>query len=88
MEKTMRMVMSKYALTKGLYEIDVQKDPASKYVHEAFDWHFTSLKIGKDVHYTWEEAIEEGYRKKEAKIASLKKQLTRLMELEIKPKER
>lgn len=84
MTDSSRVIVSKHVLTKGLYEIDAQEPQGSGYMYEVGDRYNNGLKIGKDVHFTWKEAIEEGLLKKQAKIASLEKQLARLKALELK----
>lgn len=83
----MKVWISKYALTQGVYEVEVEtcfniapemvvvKGEVWKYGAQAFH------RKGGDWHETRDSALREASRMKAAKIASLRKQIARLERL-------
>lgn len=77
----MRVWITKYALTTGIYEIEAEITENGS----AFDMH-ASLptfynKEGKDWHRTKEDAIQKAEAMRQKKIVSLKKQIEKLEKL-------
>jgi hypothetical protein len=73
----MKMWISKYALTKGVYEA------SGKIVGDYFypELEYISCRIGKEVHKTRKQAIVAAEKTRTKKLASLEKQLAALKEL-------
>lgn len=76
-ERVQKMWVSKYALTKGLYEEEVTIRDDSQYVIAKGDC-WNSLKLGHDVFPTREEAVQRAGKMRDAKLASLAKQISKL----------
>jgi len=72
----MKVWISKLALTKGIYEAEVAVSE-SGYVSETSTWGFGG-RLGRDAHETREAAVAAAEQMRLKKIASLKKQLTKL----------
>lgn len=63
---------------EGDYKIE------GKYLRPNGKWYLTSFSVGTDVFPTLEEALKDAEKRRQKKIASLKKQLKKLEEMEIK----
>lgn len=68
------MWCSKYALTEGVFEFDPIE------VDEDYAWkdRFTLLKLGRDAWESKEDAIADAEKRRIRKIASVRKQLSKL----------
>lgn len=74
----MKVWITKYALTTGIYEIEAEITENGS----AYDMHASLptfyCKEGKDWHRTKEDAIQRAEAMRQKKIASLKKQIEKL----------
>ena len=82
MSKTISGYCTKYALTKGIFEIRNVEVSQGKYVRRGFG-HYV---IGKEFFERVEDAEADAIKRAKAKIASLDKQREKLEELAKSPK--
>lgn len=73
----MKIYLSKYALTKGITELDAVIKGDSAYPGRPF-MSFVSFALGKDAHHTREEAVAAAENMRKQKISALKKQIAKL----------
>lgn len=76
--------ISKYALTKGVYSVEIAHK-FGEYVSAKGLYH--SFKLGRDAWPTRAEALIEGEAMRKKRIASLRKSIAKLEKLVIKVKE-
>ena len=67
--------ISKYALTEGIRKKKCVLLDGACWVRDARDSWAPHLKIGRDAHLTLEDAIADAEKKRDKKIASLKKKI-------------
>lgn len=74
----MKVYITKYALTKGIVEINdwrfLESDKSYIYAKESY----SAYKVGTDAFFDREEAVKNAYKKRDKKIESLKKQIDKL----------
>lgn len=70
----MKLFITKYALTNGIEEVEGTLDRGCASTHDRFTRYF----YGNDWHLTREKAITRAEQMRVSKIASLKKQITKL----------
>lgn len=70
------MYISKYALTAGIHEVQVEKESRDGFICPVR--YMTYYKIGRDIHETRAEAVEAAEAARLKKIKSLKAQLRKL----------
>ena len=77
-----KVFITKYALTSGIIEADVAvitENP--KFCSYCLSGSFTNYFHGNDFHYTKEDAISDFEKRKQDKLLSLKKQLSKIEKL-------
>lgn len=72
--------ISKYALSGGITEHEAEIRGDNAFPGAPF-MSFTYFKMGRDAHLTREEAVAAAHAARKKKIASIKKQITKLEEL-------
>ena len=80
-----KVFITKYALTKGIIEKEVEirsYGDGSKYAYVKGE--FNGYKMTKDAFYNHENAIRKSEEMRQKKIASLKKQIAKLEKLSFK----
>lgn len=78
----MKVWISKYALTDGIVEREVEEcDANGRYVYSKADF-WQSFRLGGDAHKTREAAVAAANSMRLEKIASLKKQIEKLEALD------
>lgn len=75
----MKVFITKYALTQGIFEIDA-KDHGGGMI-SMVDAQYPTNYHKPDWHLTYEEALADARTRRNAKIASLEKQIAKLEEL-------
>jgi len=79
MNSTVKMFVTKYALTDGIQELDLEVGKNGYAVNRGGCWqHF---KIGKDAFRDMDSAVKDAEEKRLKKIESLKKQIAKLEKL-------
>ena len=75
--------LTKYALTQGIEEVKTDDTPNE---HGYFNvaGHYFSFRLGKDLCETVPDAIKRAEQMRTAKIASLKKSIAKLEQMEFK----
>jgi hypothetical protein len=78
--KTMKAYITKHALTKGIYTVEIETDNVSSFDMDEILCFKGNYFIGKGVewHLTKEAAINKAEEMRLKKIASLKKQLAKM----------
>ena len=75
----MKVWITKYALTQGVYRCDVETfDDSPRMVKDAVSMYYH----GNDWHETSDEAVAKAEKMRAAKIASLEKQIAKLRRLD------
>ena len=82
-EKLEKFWISKYALSKGIIEVNAEISENSDQIIKCYieGYHMTFFGENKEWHRTWEEAFEMAEKRRDKRIASLKKQLKTLEQL-------
>lgn len=74
----MKVWITKYALTKGVFEVEGEvKDNCFIGGNVIAGWYYASY-LGKQWHRTKADALDEAERMRDAKVKSLRKQITKL----------
>lgn len=79
----MKLWVTKYALTDGITENQTDGE-VSEHGYMSVKGMWSSLKLGKDAHESREAAIDRARTMQANKIASLRKQITKLEKMEFK----
>lgn len=76
----MKIFFTKYALSSGISEIEVEKvRDDGTFIYDRF---FSSGRIGRDGFYTRDEAVQNAEERRVAKIASLERQIAKLKKIQ------
>lgn len=78
----MKVFITKYALTIGIYEIEAEGTQQSGMISDSNNPYTYYHTEGKDWHRTREAAVKRAEEMRTKKIASVKKQLTKLEKME------
>jgi hypothetical protein len=77
-----KIFITKYALTSGIMEAEMEIMDDGKYCYgKPEGYAFATGFHGNDFHLTREEAIKDCHKRKDKKIESLKKQITKIEKL-------
>ncbi|MFI4881761.1 MAG: hypothetical protein ACIAQU_04160 [Phycisphaerales bacterium JB064] len=69
------MWLSKYALTGGVEKVEA-RDAGDGFWFRRDNW--CSFRLGRDIHHTFAEAKADAEKRRQKKIASLRKQIEKL----------
>lgn len=84
MSETFRVWVTKYALSGGIDEREVTRSSGGDdYVY--YGRYHASYRLGRDAHLTLASALADAEKRRAQKIASLKKQITKLEKLRFGP---
>lgn len=75
-----KVFATKYALTQGIQEMNVEPAHVKGYVVTCTAYANT-LKLGRDVHYTKEAAVTQAERMRNKRMTALRRELDRLEKL-------
>lgn len=80
----MKVWISKYALTKGIFEMDAEESTVSPdmVTNVANPWREHYHGEGRQWHRTWGDAVVRAMEMRDAKVKSLRKKLAKLERLE------
>lgn len=78
-EPTITVWVTKYALTRGIYQAEATTYSGGKYAQIAGNW--SSFKLSTDAFKTEAEAKTNAEARRKKKIASLRKQIKKLQNL-------
>jgi hypothetical protein len=81
----MKYWVTKYALTKGIFEAEV--DVTDEYAYQRMGNLRVQYRLNRDCHETWDDALFKSDEMRNAKIASLRKQIAKLEKLKFAPPE-
>lgn len=85
MRKEFTGFVTKYALSTGVYSTLVNGD--GEWVQESRNRYWSSLKIGRDVFLTEEEALNDAEQRRQKKYASLQRQIDKLKKIQFSVKQ-
>ena len=85
----MKFFLSKYALTGGIKEAEGKMIAGDMkgFIYAKLDGYESIYVIGRDVHETREAAVEEAETMRKRKIASLRRQIAKIEELDFSKEE-
>lgn len=80
----MKVWITKYALTTGIFEVEVHTSDHSPgmVVADRNTWHEHYHGEGREWHRTWEDAVVRALEMRDAKVKSLRKKLAKLERME------
>ncbi len=78
-KETFKVWISKFALTKGVYEIEVESTSIDAIVKTTD--RYPSYFLERQYHLTREEAVEQARKMQDAKLKSLEKQMNKISKL-------
>ena len=81
----MKFYVTKYALTKGIVEVDVD-DPQDRHYIIVREWWHTTFRIGTEAFATREEASEAALMMAKKRLTGLHRQIARVSGLALSPK--
>jgi hypothetical protein len=87
MTKTIKVWVAKYALTDGVKQLEVEPGRDPKYVYHSSigPWVHAQYLMGRDAFASREEAVARAEKLRDAKVASLQKQIKRVAALKFDP---
>jgi hypothetical protein len=77
----MKVWVTKYALTKGIQEVEVDRREDSQYCYSKDQWRVQYVGLGKEWHLTRDSAVTRANEMRRAKLSSLRKSFAKFEKL-------